>query len=46
MKTACTLKNGRLPDTAGQHGMTPGRITQMGILLYQCFHGGTMPELT
>jgi hypothetical protein len=45
MKTPCTLENRRLPDAMGQHGQSPGRISQVGVLLYQCFHAYNMPEI-
>ncbi len=43
MKTPRTLKNGGFADIAGQHGMPPRRISQIRILLYQCFHIVNMP---
>ncbi len=43
MKTSRTLKNGGFADVAGQHGMSPRWISQIRILLYQCFHIVDMP---
>jgi hypothetical protein len=44
MKTPRPLKNRRLAYALRQHGMSPGWIAQIRVLLNQCLHAHNMPE--
>lgn len=45
-KTFGSLKNRRLPHTVTNHAVSQFRITQIGVLLYQCLHALNMLQTT